>query len=348
MMNFKLTSTEKARTVASTCTSATLCTLIPTNPDQEELSSVAGAPWGSYVDYILADDGSPVLLVNEDSQHTKFFHPSPSSPTPMVSLFMQLGGNPNSKQDVSRVTLTGSIQPVPSDDPALPSLRMRYSITHAYADRVLDSPKFSFYKVSPTQIYYVGGFGVMSKWVDVTDYKHASSDILSKDASSIIASLNSQHSEDNDNVATSILGCPSVESVRCTSIDRLGVDFRVTYKPGRKVVTDEFRIGFRIPIMSVEDAKSECLKVYQEAWEIKEGFVYDEGEVREKGHAHARKHTLTTKSPRLANIYSPKNANHPQTHTHTPRTRRTMGYLFSSLHLMDWRRRGREKENNVN
>ena len=31
--------------------------------------------------------------------------------------------------------------------------------------------------------------------------------------------------------------------------------------------------------MSVEDAKSECLKVYQEAWEIKEGFMYDEGEV---------------------------------------------------------------------
>ncbi|GMH47461.1 hypothetical protein TrRE_jg10515, partial [Triparma retinervis] len=61
-------------------------------------------------------------------------------------------------------------------------------------------------------------------------------------------------------------------------IDRLGVDFRVTYKPARKIVTDEYRIGFRIPIMSVEDAKSECLKVYQEAWEIKEGFMYDEGE----------------------------------------------------------------------
>ena len=42
-----------------------------------------------------------------------------------------------------------------------------------------------------------------------------------------------------------------------------------------------FRIGFRIPVISVEDAKSEVLKVFQEAWE--KGNGYDWGE-EEAGH----------------------------------------------------------------
>ena len=37
-----------------------------------------------------------------------------------------------------------------------------------------------------------------------------------------------------------------------------------------------FRIGFRIPVISVEDAKSEVLKIFQEAWE--KGNGYDWGE----------------------------------------------------------------------
>jgi hypothetical protein len=48
------------------------------------------------------------------------------------------------------------------------------------------------------------------------------------------------------------------------------MDIRVTCQQGtrrNKLSTDEFRIGFRIPVISVEDAKSEILKVFQEAWE---------------------------------------------------------------------------------
>ena len=71
---------------------------------------------------------------------------------------------------------------MPGDDPDISSLRMKYSIAHSYADRVLDSPKFSFYKIFPKQIYFVGGFGVSAKWVDVADYKKAKADILAEEA----------------------------------------------------------------------------------------------------------------------------------------------------------------------
>ena len=59
------------------------------------------------------------------------------------------------------------------------------------------------------------------------------------------------------------------------------MDIRVTFQMGtrrNKVQTDEFRIGFRIPVISTEDAKSEILKVFQEAWEKGNGFSWGEEE----------------------------------------------------------------------
>ena len=37
-------------------------------------------------------------------------------------------------------------------------------------------------------------------------------------------------------------------------------------------------MGFRIPVISVEDAKSEVLKVFQEAWEKSQGVTWGEDE----------------------------------------------------------------------
>ena len=38
--------------------------------------------------------------------------------------------------------------------------------------------------------------------------------------------------------------------------------------------TDEYRIGFRVPARTVEDAKSEINKLFQEAWELEQGVEY--------------------------------------------------------------------------
>jgi hypothetical protein len=35
-------------------------------------------------------------------------------------------------------------------------------------------------------------------------------------------------------------------------------------------------VGFRIPVISTEDAKSEILKAFQEAWEKGNGFTWDD------------------------------------------------------------------------
>lgn len=262
----RLNVNEKARTVTSVCTSGTLCTI--SNHD-----GIEGAPFGSYVDYVLDDDGFPVLLMNEMSMHTVNIRNNADG---KVTLFVQSSGL---GQDVSRCSVTGVIEQIPADSPDMDALRMRYSIQHAYADQVMDSPKFAFYRLVPSKIYFVGGFGVLAKWVDVEEYRDAAPDILAKEASSIVQRLNKDHADDLRLTATHLLNVENkIERIRVTSVDRLGLDIRVTSQKGarrNKLITDEFRVGFRIPVISVEDAKSEVLKVFQEAWEKGNGYTWD-------------------------------------------------------------------------
>ena len=262
---------EKAKTVASVCTSGTLCTV--SNHDGME-----GAPFGSFVDYVLDDEGNPVLLMNEMSMHTinieeNALNGDGEKVSDLVTLFTQLAGSSATKkgQDVGRCSLTCRVEKIPATAPDMDVLRMRYSLTHAYADQVMDSPKFAFYRLLPEKIYYVGGFGVLAKWVDVQDYKDAAPDILAKEANGIVTKVNREYMSDLELTAKHLLGVKTaIEDIRVTNVDRLGMDIRVTCQQGtrrNKLSTDEFRIGFRIPVISVEDAKSEILKVFQEAWE---------------------------------------------------------------------------------
>merc|ERR1712146_93661 len=65
-----------------------------------------------------------------------------------------------------------------------------------------------------------------------------------------------------------------VEMVQVKGVDRLGMDLRVTrISTG---ATDEYRIGFRDRVTSSEDAKSEIIKTFQEAWERENGYFWSE------------------------------------------------------------------------
>ena len=261
---------EKARTVTAVCTSGTLCTT-----SQED--GIQGAPFGSFVDYVLDDRGNPILLMNDMSMHTINIQ---KAQVPIVTLFTQLGDQQKRTegQDVSRCSVTGILERMNPSDPDMEAIRMRYSITHTYADQVMDSPKFAFYRLQPQKIYFVGGFGVLAKWVDPADYQAAAPDILARQAADICARVNRDHISDLRNTAQHLLGVETeIERIRMTSVDRLGMDIRVTsqMKSRRnKLQTDEFRIGFRIPVQSTEDAKSEVLKVFQEAWEKGNGVSW--------------------------------------------------------------------------
>eukprot|EP01038_Epipyxis_sp_PR26KG_P004308 gene4308-6105_t len=264
--------TDKARTITHVCTSGTLCTT-------SVMEGVEGVPFGSYVDYILDEVGWPVLLLSDQSLHTQNIRMNPC-----VSLFCQL---PRSQQSqttaaLSRVTVMGKIQPIEAEE--LPALKLAFTLIHRYSEQIVDSPKFAFFKIKPEKIYFSGGFGVMATWVNVEEYELARPDVLAQEVSIMLSKVNSEKQSElfllckhflgldigntGSESASSSANILAVTQVRVQAIDRLGVDLRV--ETGE--FTDEYRIAFRHTVNSAEDAKSELVKLFQEAWECENGY----------------------------------------------------------------------------
>uniref|UniRef100_A0A6U4F2Y4 DUF2470 domain-containing protein n=1 Tax=Phaeomonas parva TaxID=124430 RepID=A0A6U4F2Y4_9STRA len=250
---------ERARSVTQAAKSGTLCTI-----SQGELE---GMPFGSYVDYVLDNDGHPVLLLNEQSMHTRNMLADGR-----VSMLVQLKSTrreiPAAAQP--RCTVAGRIAKVDDKEEILQN-RVTYSLAHSYAEQVIESPSFSFYKIIPERVYYVGGFGVLSEWVDVQDYQQAQPDILADKTADLVDKVNEVNGEELPNLYTSYLaeeGDGELQSIRVTTVDRLGMDLRVKHGD----YTDEYRLGFRMAATTLEDAQSEITKLFQEAWEVANGY----------------------------------------------------------------------------
>mmetsp|Transcript_24825 Transcript_24825/g.41369 ORF Transcript_24825/g.41369 Transcript_24825/m.41369 type:complete len:338 (-) Transcript_24825:54-1067(-) len=250
--------TDKARTITHVCTSGTLCTT-------SIMDDVANSPFGSYVDYVLDEMGRPVMLLSDQSLHTQNILANPS-----VSLFVQLPRSQTSQSAaaLSRVTVMGSVESVPDEE--LSALSLAYSLVHQYAEQIVDSPKFKFYRIKPDKIYFSGGFGVMATWVDVQEYELARPDVLAAEVPTVLSRVNTDKQGELMLLCKHFLGLDDVDIVRIQAIDRLGIDLRI--KTGS--FTDEYRVAFRHEVNSAEDAKSEMLKLFQEAWEREQGYFF--------------------------------------------------------------------------
>lgn len=209
------TTTDRARTVTYVCTSGTLCT----TSVMEELN---GAPFGSYVDYILDEKGWPVMLLSDQSMHTQNIKQQP-----LVSLFCQLprSQSTQSSAGLSRVTIMGEIERVAEEE--LATLKLAFTIIHPYAEQIADSPRFSFYKIRPKKIYFSGGFGVMATFVDVPQYEAAKPDVLAQEVANVLSRVNLEKQTELLLLCKTFLGIEDVEFVRVQAVDRLGIDLRV-------------------------------------------------------------------------------------------------------------------------
>jgi len=257
-----MTVTERARTVAKACISGTLGTAC---------SNQEAAPFGSHVDFILDEKGWPVMLLNEYAMHTKNVEVDPRA-----SLFAQMPSKAGEGQPVAameRVTIMGEVVPV-TDQDELFTLRATYSVTHQFATSLVESDKFKFVKLKPSRIFYSAGFGVNAQWIDMATYEDAVADPLALEQLALVNKINRESSSDLLALCTQFI--PGLESglygVKCTGVDRLGMDLRV--EAGDR--TEIYRVGFQVAALSLEDAKSEVTKIFQEAWEKENGNEWED------------------------------------------------------------------------
>jgi hypothetical protein len=213
---------EKSRTIPNVCVTGTLCT----SSNTEE---ILGSPFGSSVDYITDEKGWPILLLNQFSEHSQNILTNPS-----VSLFCQL---PTSQyygeipSGLGQVTIVGKIVPITKREEL--SCRYAFPLVHPHTEPFVSSSKYSFLKIQPKKILYTGGYGVLSSWINVTEYEQSKPDALATEIPRLLPRINLEKETELKLVCKHFLQLESpIEMVKIQTIDRLGFDLRVRTKKG--------------------------------------------------------------------------------------------------------------------
>jgi heme iron utilization protein len=210
-----------------------------------------GWPFGSVMPFALTADGSPLFLISGMAIHTQNLLAEPR-----VSLLVVQSGSGSDPLGSPRATLLGSARRI--DEPSQ-ELRDTYLARHASARYWIDFSDFSFFQLDVTDVYFVGGFGVMG-WVTADDYRAAEADPLVDSAAEIIAHMNEDHGDALRAIAKHFGGLDA-EEASMMSCDRLGFVIRVRTTAGMKGA----RIAFPEPVSSRDDARRVLVAMTQEA-----------------------------------------------------------------------------------
>jgi putative heme iron utilization protein len=186
------------------------------------LMAGSGDPYCSLVNVASHGDGSPILLISRLALHTGNILDDSR-----VSLMLDERGEGDPLEG-SRIMLMGRAEEAVASDGDI--LRRRYLNAHPSAESFVDFKDFSFYRIRPSAIHLVAGFG---RIVDLrpeqflTDISDA--DALLQAEQQAIEHINSEHRDTNNLYATKLLGAEAADW-RCTGCDPDGLDLQADGK----------------------------------------------------------------------------------------------------------------------
>jgi heme iron utilization protein len=228
---------ERARTLAYLGRTGTLATLSRKHP---------GHPFASVMPYALDDAGRPLLLVSSMAMHTQNLTADPRA---SLLVTQPTSGDPLA---AGRLTLMGEVLRIAEAERDL--VRASYLARHGNAAYWADFDDFGFWRLEPSDLYFVGGFGAMD-WVSAAEYLGARPDPLADASESILQHMNDDH-------AAALLTCARVfaaeeaEEATMVSVDRLG--FKLRLRTGERVH------AVRVPFPREVTTAAQCREVFIE------------------------------------------------------------------------------------
>jgi heme iron utilization protein len=210
-----------------------------------------GWPFGSVMPYALVADGAPLFLISGMAVHTQNMLADPRA-----SLLVMQSGGESDPLGLARATLLGTVSRV---DDVTQELRQAYLARHPNARHWIDYSDFGFFRLDVTQIYFVGGFGVMG-WVAAEEYRVAEKDPLADVAARIISHMNDDHADALREITRRFADLDA-EEVTMVSCDRLGFVVRARTAEGMK----GRRIAFPEEVRSAEDARRVLVAMTRES-----------------------------------------------------------------------------------
>jgi putative heme iron utilization protein len=142
---------------------------------------LGGYPFGSVVPCVPDHAARPVIFISRLAEHTKNIDADPR-----VSLLVR-DADANA-QEGARLSLIGNARRVDDD---LAAIQTRYLAYVPDAGRFVEFDDFTFYRIEPVMLRYIGGFGAIH-WVSASSYA-LPANTLAACESDIVAHMNTDH-----------------------------------------------------------------------------------------------------------------------------------------------------------
>jgi len=173
-----------------------------------------GYPFGSITPYLVDHDGSLLILISTLAEHTKnILH------DPRVSLITHDQRDPHI-QTQGRVTVVGNAWP----DPDREQTGFRYLRYFPEARTYLEMHDFSFYRIRPAAIRYIGGLGKIH-WINMEDYAFVQAEIFAQREEVLLAEINTRQRDMLRQLQQQRHGLDAVD-VQAIGLDCDGLDVR--------------------------------------------------------------------------------------------------------------------------
>ena len=203
-----------------------------------------GHPFGSIVPYLVDHDGSLLILISTLAEHTRNIRHDPR-----VSLVTHSQDNLDI-QSQGRITIVGEAQLVPDKLQA----GKRYLRYFPEAQNHFGMSDFSFYRIMPQTLRYIGGFGKIH-WVAADSYLLPPY-LLIKQEDDVITHMNADHRD------TLRRYCQHFHQCTALAVEMLGIDC-----DGFDLRADGKILRFSLPEMTqdAQQARHALIAMAQEA-----------------------------------------------------------------------------------
>ncbi len=166
-----------------------------------------GHPFGSITPYMVDHDGSLLILISGIAEHTKnILH------DPRVSLISHNQESPHI-QTQGRITVLGSASLVAEREQA----GVRYLRYFPEAQTYFAMHDFSFYRIVPLALRYIGGFGDIH-WIKSESYAAPATPLIEQEAD-VIEHMNADHQD------TMRHYCQHFHQLTAQEVAMLGIDY---------------------------------------------------------------------------------------------------------------------------
>jgi putative heme iron utilization protein len=174
----------------------------------------AGYPFGSITPYLVDHDGSLLILISALAEHTKNIQHDPR-----VSLIAHDQRDPHI-QTQGRVSALGNAEPASGQEQAA----LRYLRYFPETQTYFEMPGFSFFRIHPIAVRYIGGFGHIH-WLNMENYAVAHAAAFARQEQPLLAEINARQQDGLRRLLQQQHGIDAVD-MQAIGLDCDGLDVR--------------------------------------------------------------------------------------------------------------------------